>query len=46
MVDILNLQFDDEAFPITPGTEKRSVQSMINCHNSAVSILACPLIGR
>lgn len=46
MVDILRLQEQPEDLPLAPGTEKRSIQSIMQCHRSAVSVLACNIVGR
>ncbi len=45
MADVLNLQGDDPR-PTTPGEEKASMLSYLQCHHSAVSVVMCQLFGR
>lgn len=45
MADILRLQTADQ-LPPTPGEEKVSMTSVLQCHRSAVSYLLCQALGR
>ncbi|WP_157754774.1 SapB/AmfS family lanthipeptide [Nigerium massiliense] len=44
MSDVLGMQNEPE-LPETPGEQKVSYVSVMQCHNSAVSLLMCTMIG-
>ncbi|MBP8920868.1 MAG: hypothetical protein R2719_09790 [Micropruina sp.] len=46
MAEILNLQADDDEPLPTPGDEKVSMVSYLQCHHSGVSYVLCQMLGR
>lgn len=46
MAEILRLQSDDEDDIVTPGDEKASMVSLVQCFQSMVSVVMCDAFRR